>query len=586
MSLTLRQKIVFLGFSQLLLLSGVLFWTNYSDAKQNARENSVARARSILLNVESTRDEMATKWQEGAFSQERLAEWAKEGRLDRVLSAVPVVTAWRTAAAKAKEGNYEFRVPKLEPRNPKNAPDVVEARVLKQFETSQAAEHYEIDHQRNAIRYFRPIRLTKECLLCHGDPATSKVVWGNDKGLDPTGVRMENWKEGEVHGAFEIVLSLDEADAQARATLIRGALIAGGLAAVSALVFFFVISRSVSQPIRDTVKVVERYAAGDLTQSLEVRSHDEIGQLQTSVNTMVGSLRRMIGEVGQCSHSLNGASHNLLHTAGELTSKAEATQASTTAASAAVQQMLGNMENMTASTEEVSANVKTIAAAVEEMTATITEVARSAEQTASIADRASSAVEQSDQKIGALGDAAQEIGKVIELIQDVAEQTSLLALNATIEAARAGEAGKGFAVVATEVKQLAKQTTQATDDIRRQVQGIQVSATDAIQALGSIREVVTEVKDASRTIATAVEEQSITTKEIAKNVAHVADNAQRVSRNVAESTAATRDVTVNIGEVDSSARSTATDAGKAHQAGALTADLAEQLRSMIGQFQT
>ena len=191
----------------------------------------------------------------------------------------------------------------------------------------------------------------------------------------------------------------------------------------------------------------------------------------------------------------------------------------------------------------------------------------------------------SNGKISALGTAADEIGKVIEVIQDIAEQTNLLALNATIEAARAGEAGKGFAVVATEVKELARQTSQATEDIRHRVESIQGTTGEAIGALNEIAAVVTEVDQASRTIASAVEEQTATTKEIAHNVADAAVHAETVSNSVAESAVATKEVTHNISCVDQTAKRTAVDAGLARGAADAMSELAAQLREVIGQFE-
>ena len=581
---SLRQKIVLIGVCQLLVVSGVLFYLNYRQARRNAEEECVSRARSIVLTVESVRDEMARKWDLGLFSQEQLTAWSKQGKLDKVLGAVPVVTAWHSAMAKAKEGGYEFRVPKFSPRNPKNAPDPIEARVLEAFAQGNLKEHYELDPARNAIRYFRPIRLTRECLLCHGDPAASTALWGNEQGRDPTGATMENWHEGEVHGAFEVVQSLDEADAKTAVAMAQSTLVVIGLTAAAAGLFFLLITRSISNPIRETVAAFEGFARGDLTRQLPVESADEVGQLRLAVNTLIEKLRGMIQNVNRCAEELGDASTELTTTAEQLACGAgETTQQSGTVAAAA-EEMTASMQQMADSTQQMSSHVKTVATAVGQMTVAIAEVARSAEQAASVANSAASAVETSNARIGTLGTAAEEIGKVIEVIQDIAEQTNLLALNATIEAARAGEAGKGFAVVATEVKELAKQTSQATEDIRRRVQGIQGSASEAIGALGDIARVVKQVNEASRTIASAVEEQSITTREISQNVAYAATNAETVSTGVAQSADATREVTVNISRVDQTARQTANDADRTRSAGNTMTRLADQLQTMIGQF--
>ena len=185
---------------------------------------------------------------------------------------------------------------------------------------------------------------------------------------------------------------------------------------------------------------------------------------------------------------------------------------------------------------------------------------------------------------GNLGAAASEIGKVIEVIQDIAEQTNLLALNATIEAARAGEAGKGFAVVATEVKELARQTAAATEDIRQRIEGMQSSTDVVVQSIAEMGQVIMQVDDVSRTIAAAVEEQSVTTKEIARNVAQTSTAAEAVAKGVAESAGVTREIAHNIADVDQAAKQVASGATTAQNAGGRFTQVADTLSSLVGQF--
>src|SRR5690606_10353068 len=124
----------------------------------------------------------------------------------------------------------QFKTPKHQPRNASNEPDAIETEALRILDEQGLPEWHMIDEEQNAVRYFRPIRLTQGCLVCHGDPATSVELWGNDQGLDPTGVKMENWKAGEIHGAFEITQSLDKADAElARTMMIAGIVLVIGL---------------------------------------------------------------------------------------------------------------------------------------------------------------------------------------------------------------------------------------------------------------------------------------------------------------------------------------------------------------------
>ena len=179
-------------------------------------------------------------------------------------------------------------------------------------------------------------------------------------------------------------------------------------------------------------------------------------------------------------------------------------------------------------------NVQSVAAAAEELGTTIREVSQQVSHAGSISDEAVTEVEGASVKVMGLRDSAQKIGTVIQLITDIAEQTNLLALNATIEAARAGEAGKGFAVVAAEVKSLATQTANATEEINKQINGIQGATEDTARAIEGIGGIVSKVSDVSMAIASAVEEQSAATQEISRNVTEASSGAQLVNRNISE----------------------------------------------------
>jgi len=311
---------------------------------------------------------------------------------------------------------------------------------------------------------------------------------------------------------------------------------------------------------------------------------DETDELGMWFNTFLGRLSHLISKIDTNAQTLSRASAELSGTASQLTTGAEETTSQSTSVATAAKVMSTNMNNMAASTEQMTSNVKTVASAVEEMTASISEITKSAEQASTVAGSAAQLAHASNDNIGQLGTAADEIGKVIETIQDIAEQTNLLALNATIEAARAGDAGKGFAVVATEVKELARQTADATEDIRMRIEGIQSSTGEAVESIGQISDVIQQVSDVSKTIASAVEEQSITTKEIARSVTQTSDAAMVVSTGVAESASATHEIARNITNVDQAARQTAQGASQTQTASVGLAKVAEELRSLVGQF--
>lgn len=585
---TLRSKFVLISVSSLLSVCGIMSWLYYHNAKENARQEFVARARSIVLTTESIREEMARKWKLGLFDEHQLSQWGRKGEMDKVLAAVPVVTAWQSAMAKAKEGGYEFRVPKMEPRNPKNQPDELEARALKKFEADVALNEYsEVDPARNAVRYFRPIRLTQECLACHGDPARSRELWGNNEGKDPTGGRMENWKAGEVHGAFEVVQSLDEADARAQTQVAKAAGIVLLCIAAAGVTLFLIVTRAITRPIGLAVRLLGEVADGNVAQDVPsslCARHDEIGVLAKAIQSMTGGLRQTVHKLTGNAKTLASASTELSSTAAQLASGAQETTSQSTTVASAAEQLSANMNTMSTTAEQMSANVKAVASAIEQMNAAISEVAKNAEHASAVAGDAAKLGAASNSSFAELGAAAEEIGKVVEVIQDIAEQTNLLALNATIEAARAGDAGKGFAVVATEVKELAGQTAAATNDIRDRIGAIQGTTQRAVQAISQIGDVVKEVNGVSRTIASAVEEQTITTREISRNIAEAAMAVDTVASGVAQSAVATREISQGIAGVATAAHTTARGADSADDAGKSLLAMTEELQAIVSHF--
>lgn len=348
------------------------------------------------------------------------------------------------------------------------------------------------------------------------------------------------------------------------------------------------IGQMLSKPLHRMVEMLKDIAEGegDLTKRLDSSKNDEFGELAKWFNTFSDKLIHVIRQIAQSSSSLSTSSMTLTQIATDLTSGAENATSQSSTVAAAAEEMSVNMTNVANSTQEVSSNVRNVAASVEQMNASITDVARNAERSAQVAAEAANLVEVSNRKIGDLGGAADEIGKVIEVIQDIAEQTNLLALNATIEAARAGEAGKGFAVVATEVKELAKQTAAATDDIRTRIEGIQLSTGDAVQAIRDISDVINNVNEVSRSIASAVEEQSITTRDIAENLTTTARAAETVATGVNESATASQEITRNITVVDEVLQRTADGARRSKENGDSFSLLAHEMQSLVGQFKT
>ncbi len=325
----------------------------------------------------------------------------------------------------------------------------------------------------------------------------------------------------------------------------------------TALLLFFVV-RSITNPLSAAVTRVKDISEGegDLTQRIDVTAQDEVGDLGKWMNNFIENLDRMIARVHDVSTNLNGA-------AGGLTTASQSLSAGTEQVSQQAQSIAGSATQMTQ-------NMQILSSAIEEMSISISEVARKAGEAASVATEANSMAGETNSLVRALGDNAREIGNVIDAITGIASQTNLLALNAAIEAAGAGEAGKGFAVVAAEVKELARQSGESSEEIKRKIVAIQESTAQAVDAIGKIAGVINQVSDISTSIASSVEEQSISAREISSNVTQAASAATEVA--------------TNITGISDAARSGAEDASRSSQLAGDLQTLARDLSTIVDKF--
>jgi len=353
--------------------------------------------------------------------------------------------------------------------------------------------------------------------------------------------------------------------------------------AVGAGVSFF-FSRLLSGQIKEAVSFADQLARGDFSKELNIVQKDEIGVLAKALNRIVGSLQSMVGEIHQSSATLSAASLSLAAVSDQLAGGAEQTSGKANTVAAAAEEMSANMESVAAATEQAATNVNMVSAAAEEMTSTINEISRNTAKTSSMAATASAKADQASQRVDELGRSAEEISKVTETITEISEQTNLLALNATIEAARAGEAGKGFAVVANEIKELARQTAQATLEIKNNIEGVQVATRNTVKEINEVSVIIKDVNEMSATVASAVEEQSATTSEIADNVAQASQGIQEVTANIAQVASVTAEIAAEIAEVNAAATELNASSGQIKNNSNDLKDISSNLENMVSNY--
>ncbi len=365
--------------------------------------------------------------------------------------------------------------------------------------------------------------------------------------------------------------------------LILLSLVAVALSVVSAVM----ISSSIVAPVATVVKRLEVIASGDISTDIHadfMARKDEIGDIARAMQTMIVSLRQLMKDISGGIQTMAASATELSAVSKQTASGVADMSAKATTVAAAAEEASASTTSVAVGMEQSSANISSVASATEEMSATVGDIAANTAKARSISERASAQAQTVTAQMQKLGQAAQEIGHVTETITNISAQTNLLALNATIEAARAGSAGKGFAVVANEIKELARQTAEATEDIKTRIAGVQGSSAAAVSDIDQITSVIKEVGDIVAGIAAAIEEQATVTKDVAGNIAQASTGVKDANEHIAQTAEVSKTIARDIAGING-AVSDMRHGGEQVQASAVElSKLAEQLKVRVEQF--
>jgi len=312
---------------------------------------------------------------------------------------------------------------------------------------------------------------------------------------------------------------------------------------ISGGINYYILSKFMLTPISQVLRFSKSIASGDVRSRLSIAQNDEIGDMSNALNDMAANQMRMLSEIKDNINRLSTSSDELTDISASMTQRTDVTVQKTKNMRQECEEMNHAMESVASSSEQASVNMKTISSTTEDMNNTVNEIATHVGEAKQITQTAVTKAETASGNVENLGDVAGRITQFADTITEISEQTNLLALNATIEAARAGEAGKGFTVVANEIKELASETSKATQEIKKQISTIHTSTSASVEQIKDVSNIINDMDQAVSAIAAAIEEQVSATREISTNISEASTGIDDVASHAARTLQTTKSFT-------------------------------------------
>lgn len=331
---------------------------------------------------------------------------------------------------------------------------------------------------------------------------------------------------------------------------------------IESIIVSIIIGQALADNLQKSINDINEFLKnisnnnGDLTHQIPLFSVDEIGDMISHFNQFIRNLRSIVISILESSKRVEKASESVAEISEVIAAATEQMSTQSITVSAGSEQSTANVNHISEVAQHLSQSSNAVSAAVEEMSTSLNEVASHCSRESKIALQANDMINNTKTTMEKLENSANDINKVVEIINDIAEQTNLLALNATIEAASAGDAGRGFAVVASEVKDLAKQTSSATGEIKNRVEEMQASTIEVVKAIARIKDIISELNSISQTIVAAVEEQSATTNEIASNLTNTNNSTNEIAGSIEEAATGLTEISSNMQHMNTAVQET------------------------------
>lgn len=525
---TIKNKIIYGTVATILVTTLIGTILSMNDIKDVAREGLIQHVRAVKAMGEAVLHQTSQNWENNMFNSAAV----KKEIDNKDYSIIPIVSTFNAIKQAGENTIFKFRTPVMNPRNSANKANDEDLKIFEKLKNENLDEYYYIDRKTEQLHYYETLRMGSHCIKCHGDPATSEKLWGNKEGLDFTGKKMEGYKVGDFYGAMVLTYRLDALSP----TLVRDLIINNifyFLIYLTGIAIIIFIIKKAMRPLDDVAMALEEMSKGegDLTQKIEIKTHDEVGNVAGLFNQLIEQLGSMIKTIMNASDHIAHSSIEMTNSSGSLASVAQDQAASIEETSSAMEEIKATIDSVFETTKAQATRAGDNKILMEQLSEAINQINKTAQNANRMADDTYKYAIDGEQVLGKTVEGMKEINEssnritdFVSIINDISDQINLLSLNASIEAARAGDHGKGFAVVAEEIAKLAEQTAGSTGEIKKLI-------LESNSKVESGSQLVAKTAESLRLIITNVKKTAELMEQIAKSSVELDENSRKAAGN-------------------------------------------------------